>query len=134
MSFFFFFQAEDGIRDHCVTGVQTCALPIYPLRKSEIVNRKYEMEMAFSRGLYTGWFRGANNQELVHARFGKKRGVYLGEVRRVEGEKVFVDLQAPLKPGDGVVFDAGHPDQPEEGGRVYEIRNPKSEMRNSSMV
>src|SRR5260221_10325899 len=26
--FFFFFQAEDGIRDHCVTGVQTCALPI----------------------------------------------------------------------------------------------------------
>src|SRR5438034_5331662 len=27
--FFFFFQAEDGIRDHCVTGVQTCALPIF---------------------------------------------------------------------------------------------------------
>src|SRR5438034_11703499 len=26
--FFFFFQAEDGIRDHCVTRVQTCALPI----------------------------------------------------------------------------------------------------------
>src|SRR5260221_10882483 len=29
--FFFFFQAEDGIRDHCVTGVQTCALPISTL-------------------------------------------------------------------------------------------------------
>src|SRR5256886_10451153 len=28
--FFFFFQAEDGIRDLTVTGVQTCALPIYP--------------------------------------------------------------------------------------------------------
>src|SRR5438132_2786120 len=28
MYVFFFFQAEDGIRDHCVTGVQTCALPI----------------------------------------------------------------------------------------------------------
>src|SRR5256885_13043723 len=27
--FFFFFQAEDGIRDYKVTGVQTCALPIY---------------------------------------------------------------------------------------------------------
>src|SRR3982075_2823705 len=27
--FFFFFQAEDGIRDAPVTGVQTCALPIY---------------------------------------------------------------------------------------------------------
>src|SRR5260221_8568753 len=29
---FFFFQAEDGIRDHCVTGVQTCALPIFIIR------------------------------------------------------------------------------------------------------
>src|SRR6266853_3761231 len=28
--FFFFFQAEDGIRDLTVTGVQTCALPILP--------------------------------------------------------------------------------------------------------
>src|SRR3989454_8499496 len=28
-SFFFFFQAEDGIRDYKVTGVQTCALPIW---------------------------------------------------------------------------------------------------------
>src|SRR5690606_40135306 len=28
MFFFFFFQAEDGIRDFHVTGVQTCALPI----------------------------------------------------------------------------------------------------------
>src|SRR3712207_7879032 len=28
---FFFFQAEDGIRDIGVTGVQTCALPIFPL-------------------------------------------------------------------------------------------------------
>src|SRR5215813_9481393 len=29
MIFFFFFQAEDGIRDADVTGVQTCALPIF---------------------------------------------------------------------------------------------------------
>src|SRR5436189_6473952 len=28
---FFFFQAEDGIRDTSVTGVQTCALPIWPI-------------------------------------------------------------------------------------------------------
>src|SRR5438034_9962548 len=30
----FFFQAEDGIRDHCVTGVQTCALPISCARRT----------------------------------------------------------------------------------------------------
>src|SRR2546425_8065042 len=32
MSVFFFFQAEDGIRDKLVTGVQTCALPIWHFR------------------------------------------------------------------------------------------------------
>src|SRR2546430_6603171 len=31
---FFFFQAEDGIRDLTVTGVQTCALPIYITKKT----------------------------------------------------------------------------------------------------
>ena len=34
--FCFFFQAEDGIRDVAVTGVQTCALPIYLLREEKI--------------------------------------------------------------------------------------------------
>src|SRR5689334_24559850 len=33
--FFFFFQAEDGIRDGTVTGVQTCALPIYLSRLAQ---------------------------------------------------------------------------------------------------
>src|SRR5262249_19205888 len=87
---------------------------------------RYAMEMAFSRGLHTGWLRGINNQELVHARFGKKRGMYLGEVKRVHGERVVVRLEGPLKPGDGVVFDAGHPEEKEEGGRVYDIRNRKA--------
>src|SRR5206468_11911718 len=32
----FFFQAEDGIRDLIVTGVQTCALPIYVLRRDVV--------------------------------------------------------------------------------------------------
>jgi len=70
---------------------------------------RYELEMSFSRGLYTGWFRGINNQELAHARFGTKRGVFLGEVIRVAGESVTLRLAAPLKPGDGIVFDAGNP-------------------------
>src|SRR2546427_4211876 len=34
--FFFFFQAEDGIRDLTVTGVQTCALPILGLHVRRI--------------------------------------------------------------------------------------------------
>jgi len=83
----------------------------------------YEMEMAFSRGLYSGWFRGINNQQLVHARFGKKRGVYLGDVASIEGERVKIHLAGPLRAGDGIVFDAGRPEDNEQGGRVYEIQN-----------
>jgi putative protease len=90
-------------------------------------SEKYELEMSFSRGLYTGWFGGIDNQKLVHARFGKKRGVFLGEISRVQNEKVFLKLEAPLKLGDGVVFDAGRPDEKEEGGRVYGIKNSDEE-------
>src|SRR2546427_4309055 len=36
--FFFFFQAEDGIRDLTVTGVQTCALPIFVRDTRERLN------------------------------------------------------------------------------------------------
>src|SRR5688500_19776918 len=35
---YFFFQAEDGIRDYKVTGVQTCALPIFPRANSPRVH------------------------------------------------------------------------------------------------
>src|SRR2546427_1381173 len=42
MIFFFFFQAEDGIRDLTVTGVQTCALPIWGQRQ----------RLAIARALY----------------------------------------------------------------------------------
>ncbi len=83
---------------------------------------RYELEMSFSRGLYTGWFRGINNQELAHARFGTKRGVFLGTVTRVGPDFVALALEAPLKPGDGIVFDAGNPEQQEEGGRVYQVQ------------
>ena len=92
-----------------------------PLSHAVLPSTQYELQMAFSRGLYTGWFHGTDNQALVHGRFGTKRGVLLGEVARVDGETVRLRLVAPLKPGDGVVFDAGRPEDGEEGGRVYQV-------------
>src|SRR2546422_3611019 len=49
-SLLFFFQAEDGIRDVAVTGVQTCALPIcFDPRVVEVMERRYqELEMMVS--------------------------------------------------------------------------------------
>lgn len=100
----------------------------YPVTDQE----RYQLEMAFSRGLYTGWLRGINNQELVHARFGKKRGAYLGTVTQVNnGRDKFITLRlhAPLKAGDGIVCDRGHPEQPEVGGRVYAVEPHHSATR-----
>ena len=99
--------------------------------KFESKSARYELEMSFSRGLYTGWFQGINNQELAHGRFGTKRGVFLGEITRVHNESISLPLAAPLKPGDGIVFDAGRPDEREEGGRVYQVeaRGPEATLR-----
>src|SRR5438046_8395239 len=50
--FFFFFQAEDGIRDWSVTGVQTCALPIFispPRWRNEWVRSPGSSSSAASR-------------------------------------------------------------------------------------
>src|SRR3989449_2988085 len=47
--FFFFFQAEDGIRDVAVTGVQTCALPIYLIGKKGITYFKFAKRPAASQ-------------------------------------------------------------------------------------
>ena len=79
----------------------------------------YAMQMTFSRGLHTGWLRGIDNQHLVHARFGKKRGAYLGTVVDVATNGVTMRLEGPLKPGDGVVFDQGKPAEREQGGFVH---------------
>ncbi|AFZ19843.1 U32 family peptidase [Allocoleopsis franciscana] len=139
-------QALDRVMTELVKDDTTTSLPptppskrrknLAPLNKEDWGERsnqhhvtdqeRYNLEMAFSRGLYPGWFRGINNQELVHARFGKKRGVYLGEVTRIHKDQVTVQcrgmaLPCPIKPGDGVVFDSGHPEAKEEGGRVYAV-------------
>jgi putative protease len=106
-------------------AARLAASPITPMS-----DPAYEMQMAFSRGLYTGWFRGVNNQELVHGRFGKKRGVFLGEVAEVHADAVVLRLEGPLKTGDGVVFDAGNPEEKEEGGRVYGMQQAAGRPRN----
>ena len=43
MLFLFFFQAEDGIRDRLVTGVQTCALPISVVRRELHIHRQIKI-------------------------------------------------------------------------------------------
>ncbi|MCU6708386.1 U32 family peptidase [Paenibacillus sp. J5C_2022] len=81
-----------------------------------------ELQQSFSRGFTHGFLQGTNNKQLVEGTFPKSRGVYLGKVERIMRDAVTVRLEAPLKRGDGIVFDAGDPTKKEEGGRVYDIR------------
>ena len=65
--FFFFFQAEDGIRDWSVTGVQTCALPI-SVHASEPVDVRGQLhagEHVFSEPGRAGGHHGAADRKSV---------------------------------------------------------------------
>ncbi|MUT64972.1 U32 family peptidase [Paenibacillus sp. NEAU-GSW1] len=81
-----------------------------------------ELQQSFSRGFTHGFLDGTNNKLLVEGTFPKSRGVYIGRVERILRDAVTVRLDAPLKRGDGIVFDAGDPTKKEEGGRVYDLR------------
>lgn len=81
-----------------------------------------ELEQSFSRGFTYGFLKGTNNKLLVEGTYPKSRGVFMGRVRQVLRDGVVCELEAPLKRGDGIVFDAGDPTKKEEGGRVYDLR------------
>src|SRR5690606_40034596 len=76
--FFFFFQAEDGIRDFHVTGVQTCALPIF-----EVVGRRLVAEYP------PGQVEGGAVAWAVEAAFpiGRQAGLRAGREGRRESEE-----------------------------------------------
>src|SRR5205823_6923154 len=57
----FFFQAEDGIRDKLVTGVQTCALPIFSQ-----MNFVRNADLGFNKEAL--FIMNANTDSVVHAR------------------------------------------------------------------
>ncbi len=80
-----------------------------------------ELQQVFSRGFSRGFLSGIDHQVLVEGRSPKKRGLLLGEVASVRGTRATVALRAPLKPGDGVVFDYGNPEDNEPGGRVMHL-------------
>ncbi|MGE9294615.1 MAG: DUF3656 domain-containing U32 family peptidase [Puniceicoccales bacterium] len=83
--------------------------------------QRYRLDMTFSRGFHTGWLEGIDNRQLVHARRGKNRGVRVGSVMAASPQGLLVDLEGPVKPGDGVVVDQGRPDLPEAGGNVNAV-------------
>jgi|SRR5271157_4751269 len=90
---------------------------------------KLQLEQVYSRGLGPYFLTGTDHQAVVNGRAPRHRGVLMGKVTRITPTGVMVSPAeaaaiSPLKPGDGVVFDAADwrsPEEPEEGGRVFEV-------------
>ena len=87
---------------------------------------KQVLEQVYSRGLGPHFLLGTNHQSVVQGRAPRHRGVLMGKVARLTENGVILDGPSQLKPGDGVVFDAADwrsPQDAEEGGRIFEVRN-----------
>src|SRR5260370_28278915 len=76
---FFFFQAEDGIRDSSVTGVQTCALPIFAAAARALADSFDRKSDEFADVLKTG---RTHLQDAVPMTLGQEFGGYAACVRR----------------------------------------------------
>jgi U32 family peptidase len=117
--------------DACIpgsAGLQTGSSSAIPHPPSPIsADDRYELEMTFSRGLTTGWLGGTNHPYLTHGRFGKKRGPLLGTIAACGGTWIELTDQTdiPIKPGDGVVFDAGENRDLEQGAKIWKIEGKR---------
>ncbi|MDG2381532.1 MAG: DUF3656 domain-containing protein [Pirellulaceae bacterium] len=80
-----------------------------------------EMELSFSRGFSPGWLQGCDHKMLVPGLSSTKRGVILGRVKGIRKDRVELELQSGLSPGDGVVFDGDRAAGQEQGGRVFHV-------------
>ena len=89
-------------------------------------DEKRDLEQIYSRGLGSHFMSGTNHQKVVIGRAPRHRGLLVGKVLEVSRSSVVVQPEHPIKRGDGIVFDAADwrsPDEPEEGGHVYEVRH-----------
>src|SRR3712207_8835052 len=82
-----FFQAEDGIRDIGVTGVQTCALPIFPLYRdprSDMPVTQFDMKYVEAAGLVKFDFLGLKTLSVLQkaVQMLARRGIEVDQIGR----------------------------------------------------
>ena len=87
-----------------------------------------ELELTFSRGFSPGWLLGNDHKRLVPGDNSANRGVMLGEVTQVRGQRVQVRLQRAIKAGDGVTFEGDRLSGPVQGGRVWDVFQGKRRL------
>ena len=85
-----------------------------------------QLELAFSRGLSSGWLEGVNHRRLVHGRWSKKRGPLVGQLLSADRSGwLQVRSREALRPGQGLVLEMVSQDPlapPREvGGRIMAV-------------
>src|SRR5256885_7871110 len=93
--FFFFFQAEDGIRDYKVTGVQTCALPICSDKISIPISQR--IKQSVSAGIWM--LRQQVGQRLLESSVPCRLFLWcIGELLRSEERRVGKECRSRWSP------------------------------------
>ena len=87
-----------------------------------------ELELTFSRGFSPGWMLGNDHKRLVPGNSSANRGVLLGEVTQVLGQRVQVRLERAIKAGDGVTFEGDRLSGDIQGGRVWGVFQGKRRL------
>jgi putative protease len=127
-----------------------------PTSPIDVPMDRESLHVAYSRGISAGFLDGVDHQTLVEGRFPRHRGLPLGRVVEIDGDEIevvddanqrpvtgglAVDVRASdntvrtadqrvrladVRAGMGVVFDAGTPEQPEQGGPIFAVaRTPR---------
>lgn len=110
-----------------VTAVYRAALDAAVDGKPFSLSHDEEADLAqsFSRGFTHGFLDGVDHQRLVDGRAPKHRGVRIGIVAGHVKGGILVALdhkERSVEPGDGLVLDAGRPEEAEPGGRVFSVK------------
>jgi len=116
-----------------------------PAAPVEIPADDAALHVAYSRGISAGFLGGIDHQTLVEGRFPRHRGLPLGKIVKIDRDTVYVVPAADQRPitgglaisaspaspaspvriepraGMGVVFDAGRPEDAEQGGPIFAV-------------
>ena len=90
-----------------------------------------DLSLTYSRGFFSGWLHGVDHQQLVPADYSAHRGIELGEVEKVAGDKVLIKTDKTLSAGQGLLFIG---DGVTSGGKIFKVLRQEKDCVELSLV
>lgn len=96
--------------------------------------RTRNLSTTYSRGFFTGWFKGVDHQQLVDATFSAHRGLLLGEIKEIKHKKIIIETREKLEAGMGLLL----VDKEESGSKIFAVQrmgqNIEVELVNKTLM